>query len=133
MNRELFMLRLLHELSNFRYFDGLITEILDLLAQSGKEAAFLSLLTMRLRQLSVWGIYAAEHEGFENIGGGLFSLHLQRKEFNIRILYAFLPNSQPVLLLAFYERAGKKKTDYTPYISPALSRFKRIKEAYDHE
>ena len=132
MNRELFMLRLLHVFDAFHLFPSLITEILDELAKSGKEESFLRVLTKRLYQLSSLGLRACDLlEEFENIGDSLYSMHLAQKEFNIRILYSFLSNGEPVLLLAFYERAGKKHTDYTPYLEPALDRLTKMKEAHD--
>ena len=132
MNRELFMLRLLHAFDHYLFFDALIPEIMDCLSKSGKEESFLNLLVKRLYQLSALGFRACDLlEEFENLGGGLYSMHLAQKEYNIRILYAFLQNGQPVLLLSFYERAGKKRTDYTPYLPPALDRFKRMKEVYE--
>lgn len=59
-------------------------------------------------------------------------MHLAGRGFNIRILYAFLPNRQPVLLSAFHERAGKTKTDYTTYIPEANRRFEEMGKDYDN-
>ena len=73
-------------------------------------------------------LLAFRHKEFENIGGGLYSMHLAGKGFNLRILYAFLANQSPVLLLAFHERAGKRKTDYSGYIPQAAERLRQKKE-----
>lgn len=133
MNRETLMIYLLSFLSDFEMVDSLITNLLDIAAGSGYEAALIKLLVKRLGQLSALGVSAVNLEEFESIGNGLFSMHLAGKGFNIRILYSFLPNRQPVLLLAFYERAGKKNTDYTPYIPTAVALLDSKKEAYYHE
>ena len=130
MNRENVFQALLRYLSNFLLFPSFISELADIIAGSGYEKKFFNLLISRLIQLSALGINAIQLKEFENIGRGLYSLHLYKKEFNIRFLYAFMPNGQPVLLLPFFERAGKKKTDYTPYIEPALSRLAQVKEEF---
>lgn len=96
-------------LSQIRCHSALISELSDLIKLSGQEEQLFKQLTTKRRQLSVKGVYASKLDGFENIGGGLFSMRLCAKGYNIRILYFFLSNVQPVLLLAFYERGGKKK------------------------
>lgn len=105
-------------------------ELLALIAESGVEEAVFRLILLRLHMLQALGVEATRHKEFEPIKSGLYSMHLAGKGFNIRILYSFLPNRKPVLLLAFYEREGKRKTDYTPYIDPALSRLQRFKEEF---
>ena len=79
------------------------------------------------------GIQATVLREFEPLGGGLYSMHLSGQGYNIRILYGFMPNGQPVLLLAFHERAGKAKTDYSSHIPEAQKRFAEYKKGYDHE
>jgi hypothetical protein len=60
-------------------------------------------------------------------------MRLSGSEFNIRILYGFLPSGKPVLLLAFYERSGKRASDYTNNIFAAKKRLTEILEETDHE
>lgn len=133
MNQNQFIARLSELLDRIRYFPALISELSDILSQSGREKVFFRLLINRLQQLNTCGINAVMLEEFENLGNELYSMHLSSSGFNIRILYSFLPNCDPVLLLAFYERGGKKKTDYTPYIGPALSRLSEVKGSYYNE
>lgn len=133
MNREGILNYLLAYLSNFSYHSRLIYELIDIIAASGYEKKFFKLLVARLRHLSVMGIEATKHTEFEPLGNGLYSMHMSSTNFNIRILYSFLSNGQPVLLLPFFERAGKKNTDYTPYIKPALSRLAEMKEDFNNE
>lgn len=128
MNRESVLEELLEYLSNFLLYPSFISELTEIIAGSGYEKKLFTLLISRLHQLSALGINAVQLKEFENIGSGLYSLHLAKKEFNIRFLYAFMPNGQPVFLLPFFERAGKRNTDYTPYIEPALSRLVKMKE-----
>ena len=107
-------------------------EFLERIAGTGKEKKVFTLLSTRLMVLNAKGIHVVEDKEFENIGNGLYSMHLSGSGFNLRILFAFLPNSQPVLLLAFYERGGKGKTDYSSNIKTALSRLDQMKEDYEH-
>lgn len=112
--------------------DALVSELVKIVAETGNERSVFKIFIQRLFLLQSLGALAVQHKEFESIGDGLFSMHLAGRNFNIRILYSFLPNRQPVLLLAFYERGGKRKTDYTPYKEPALSRLKQIKEEFYH-
>lgn len=111
----------------------LISEILDLIAETGCENEFFKTLVLRLRMLAMLGARATQAKEFEPIGDGLFSMHLTGRNYNIRILYSFLQNRKPALLLAFYERAGKRKTDYTPYMEPAKARLQELKEMERNE
>lgn len=111
----------------------LISEILDLIAETGCEKTFFKTLVLRLRMLARFGAQATQAKEFESIGDGLFSMHLTGRNYNIRILYSFLQNRKPALLLAFYERAGKRKTDYTPYMEPAKARLQELKEMERNE
>lgn len=105
--------------------------MLSIIASSGNELKIFRLLTVRLQYLTQNGVLACQHEEFEPIGDGIYSMHLAGKGFNIRILYSFMLNKEPVLLLCFYERAGKRKTNYTPYISAARERLISEKEAFN--
>lgn len=111
----------------FQNFDGymhakLQQEIINLISRTGYEAKFLKLLIVRLAVLRETGIMACKQQEFENIGDGIYSMHLSGNGFNIRILYGFLKDHTPALLLAFEEREGKSKTDYTSYIPTAKAR-----------
>lgn len=83
---------------------------------------------MFLRILLELGVEATKMPGFELLGSGIYSMRFEGRDYNIRILYAFMPDRVPVLLHAFYEREGKKATDYTGRISLALDRFSKMKE-----
>ena len=128
MNKEDALRQLLNYLAMIDTHDDFTPELLALIAGSGTEADVFRLLVMRLTMLKALGIHAVRHKEFENIGGGLYSMHLAGKGFNLRILYAFLANQSPVLLLALHERAGKRKTDYSGYIPQAAERLRQKKE-----
>lgn len=103
---------------------ALCSDLIACISGSGWEKQFFNLLLTRLKYLKEHGVHATKHKEFELLGetNGLYSMHLFGKGFNIRILYAFAPNNRPVLLLGFFERSGKKKTDYTQYITLAQQR-----------
>lgn len=130
MNRKDLLARLLEAFDGIDIYHGFIAELLELIKESGVEQQFLSLLLSRLKYLKANGAQAIKHEEFEPLGDGVFSMHLAKSNFNIRILYTFLPNRNPCLLLCFYERAGKRATDYTHKIPAALSRYSEQLEAY---
>lgn len=132
MNKDDTLNYLLSYLGDFLYHENLINELLKLIAVSGSELQFFKLLVVRLRHLSSLGVLAVKLKEFEQINSELYSMHFAGTNFNIRILYSFMPNGRPVLLIPFYERAGKRKTDYTPYIEPALSRLATLREEYEN-
>ncbi len=109
-----------------------LSELLNLVAGKGFEDKVFKLLARQLILLNRYGVMVTDIKEFENIGGGLYSMHLTGSAFNLRILFAFLPNAQPALLLAFHERAGKRKTDYSSYLKPAQSRFEEIREEFEN-
>lgn len=131
MNKENVLSYLMRQLGDILTTRNLIPELVAILSESGNEAAFFKQLAKCLRILAIKGICAIELDGFENIGQGIFSMRLPAKGYNIRILYGFLPNSKPVLLLAFYERGGKRKTDYTPYLEPARKRLEEEEKRFN--
>lgn len=133
MNKESVLKVLLTYLSSISYHLDLPQELLSQITGSGFELKFFSLLVSRLRQLSIQGIQATVLKEFEPLGEGLYSMHLAGKGFNIRILYGFMPNGQPALLHAFYEREGKKKTDYSSHIPVAKSRLDELRGEFSYE
>lgn len=133
MNKETVLQNLLSILGAVQLFPSFIEEFMGIIALSGYEDKLFKLLITRLRQLAALGLEATRLEEFENLGDGLYSLHLAGKPFNVRILYSFLPNRQPVLLLPFYERGRKKKTDYTSHIPAARGRLEALKEEHYRE
>lgn len=133
MKTELFLAILSSYIGSTRHAPELINELCEILAQSGNELRFVKLLAVRLSTLAALGARAVSAPEFESIGSGLFSMHFAAAGFNIRILYSFLPNREPVLLLAFYEREGKGKTDYSLKLEPAKERLRRLKEEFENE
>ncbi len=128
MNKAAVIQMLLRLLGSFQCCSELVDELEEMLAGTGIEERFFTLLVQRLQILSQYGTSAVRIKEFESIGNGLFSMHLTGPGFNIRILYSFLPDRNPVLLHAFYERGGKKVTDYTQSIPVALKRLAFEKE-----
>ncbi|RKJ39526.1 hypothetical protein D7X94_11825 [Acutalibacter sp. 1XD8-33] len=128
MNKEKFIALLVAALHGISVHQDLILELLGILKSSGSEQAFLDILIARLKFLDERGIHAVRHQEFELLDQGIYSMHLARKEFNIRILYCFLSDGRPALLCAFFERAGHKDTDYTHEIPKAVQRRKELEE-----
>lgn len=132
MNKDSVIEQLKYSLKGILCHDSLFSELLNLVVGSGFEARVFKLLLSRLLLLNKHGVMVTNIKEFENIGSGLYSMHLTGPGFNIRILFSFLPNSLPVLLLAFHEREGKRKTNYSTHLDSALSRLDQMKEDYRH-
>lgn len=110
---------------------GFIEDLLDLLSSSGIEKRLFSKLTDYIKKLCTYGETAIGGKGdpMEHLSG--YS-HLSAMRFlfdgsNIRILFAFL-DGKIYLLCAFYERKGKKNTEYSSYIPVALQRLDELLE-----
>lgn len=113
----------------FSCHPDLCTDLSNIISRSGFEAKFLSLLLIRLKYLQSNGKNAINYpEGFEALrhSENLYSMRLSGKGFNIRILYTFLSDHMPLLLLGFEEKSGKKRTDYTSYIPVAEERIRNV-------
>ena len=130
MNREQIKQLLLELFGKFsaqiQFVPALFGELFSLLKGSGYESKFLKLFAVRLQSLVEYGYQVCQQKEFENIGDGIFSMHLAGEGFNIRILFGFLPDKTPTLLLAFYERSGKRKTNYSSYLPVAAQRLKEV-------
>lgn len=127
MNRRDVLEQLLDALADISIHSKLLEEMLSICAESGVEAKFVSMLISRLGFLAQSGVLATRHKEFEPIGSGLYSMHIAVRGGNIRILFGFLPDRSPALLLCFHERAGKSRTDYSSYIPVALRRLEECK------
>jgi hypothetical protein len=95
----------------------------------GKEAAFFRLLRVQLGYIVEFrhDINRVDsHERLKHSGTSLYSIHLRQSQFNIRLIIAFAPDNTPALLTTFFERSGKRKTDYSERIQLADARFKEI-------
>ena len=59
----------------------------------------------------------------------LYSIHLTLGgNFNVRFIIKFDESTTPYLLYAFYERKGKKKTDYTIPVKISQKRYLELKD-----
>lgn len=124
--REELLSELAERLSNFRVHERFISDLMKLVGKGGIAPRFFSLFYRRLEFLAEFGPRAHElHEEFERLDRNLYSMHVASRDFNIRILYSFLPDNT-VLLLPFYERAGKSNTDYAANIDTAKRRLKEL-------
>lgn len=133
MNQEAVLKQLAEILKRVFFHGDLIQDLHGILSKSGIEQAFLSLFLTRIKFLLEYSNNATKHEEFERLSHtsvGLYSMHLSRRGFNIRILYALLQEGDPVLLHAFSERAGKRVTSYENHIPIAEERLRSFLEEY---
>ena len=110
---------------NIKVHHDLIKDLATLLNNAGIKKSFLAKFKKGLCILSEYSTKAhiLSPEQFERLkdDNSLFSMHVQGKDFNIRILYSFISNDTR-LLHGFYERTGKKATNYTKPIKTAGER-----------
>lgn len=129
-------IKLLEEyLGDFKIHPLFFKELATLLQKDlkGKEKQFFDTLIKQLGYLASYGVAIANidsHERLKEKGRDFFSIHLQRKQFNVRFLVYIDNSGKSFLLSAFNERAGKKVSDYSqkiPILQECLNYFKEGK------
>lgn len=128
MNKDKLLELLEQFFSHFAYHPCLREDLLRLLARSGLEKDFFKVLIMQQSKFDSLGrAYAEQLHEFEPIDARLYSMHISKgKQFNIRILYAYLCHTdQRVLLHAFWERDS---SDYQKAIRIAYDRLRQLEE-----
>lgn len=120
MNTKEALKQLAQILGSFSVHNQFIKELSGLLKKElkGKEVTFFTILTTQLNNLSSFGsmIHTVDgHEKLKGSDGHYYSIHLQNKQFNVRLIVYISDANEISLLCAFYERAGKSTTDYTRY------------------
>lgn len=103
----------------FRFHSSFINEFKELLhGAKGHEKEIFALLIKQLNFVKILKkqVYTADgNEKIKNVEREYYSLHLSAKNFNLRLLITFDEKDNPLFLVAFYERSGKRKTDYTQW------------------
>ena len=84
----------------------------------GKEREFFNVLNTQLLNIKQFGplIYTIDsNEKLKGLDRQYYSIHLQRSQFNVRMLIYIKSDRVPLFLCIFYERTGKKQTGYEKY------------------
>jgi len=133
MNTKDAITELLYLLKDFYVHHRCLLEFKSLLKKelSGKADSFLQVLITQLKLLSDLGsriITVDDHEKLKYSDHDIYSIHLKRNQFNIRLLVIFDKMSNPYLLTVFFERSGKKASDYTDKTRIAYQRYVELQE-----
>lgn len=124
--------------SGFVLHKEFLKEIRNLLSKElkGKENAFFKSLTTQLNNIKTFGrmVYRVDNnEILKGADGHYYSIHIESKQFNIRLLIYIDDNGIPYFLCCFYERAGKRKTDYTAHTKVMKARLAQLLEGDANE
>lgn len=65
--------------------------------------------------------------------GEYYSLHITNKTVNLRMLMRFTEEKRPLFLAVFNEKAGKKTSNYSQWISIIKKRYAELKGEEDEE
>ena len=96
---------------------------------SGNEKEIFALFIKQLNFVKVLQKEVYKADGNEIIkyqNDDYYSLHLSGKNFNIRFLMTFDNSNNPVFLVAFYERSGKRSSNYSQWYDVLESRLNEI-------
>lgn len=133
--------RILYEyLDGYIFHPKFVDELKRLLAKelSGKESVFFKLLVQQLHNIDEFGFSIDRIDSNERLkytDGNYYSLHLKRQQFNVRLLICLCREdgkAKAYFLAAFYERAGKGKTDYSRFEKILPSRLAELKGGIDN-
>lgn len=120
-------------LGDFCIHKRCLKEIADLLKRDliGKEKIFFDSLTTQLANIKTFGllVYTLDNnEQLKGYDGHYISIHLEKKQFNIRLIVYIDNTSEAFLLHAFYERSGKRHTDYSSCNEIIQARLQELRE-----
>ncbi|GFI60907.1 hypothetical protein IMSAG049_00056 [Clostridiales bacterium] len=96
---------------------------------SGNEKEIFSLLIKQLNFVKMFKnqVYKADgNEIIKYLEDEYYSLHLSGKNFNFRLLMTFDEKNNPIFLAAFYERQGKRASDYTQWKEVLAKRYREM-------
>jgi len=131
MNTKEILTELAKLFNGFIIHERFIKELRDLLLTKlrGKEASFFNCLTTQLRNIKDFGVLVDRTDNNEKIkgyDGHYYSIHLQKSQFNVRLLVYINDDSIPYFLCAFYEEEGKRHTSYSQYTSTLENRYEEL-------
>lgn len=133
MNTQEALQILLSYLENFEVHPLFLKELSSILKSElkGKEKKFFKLLITQLKNIQDFGVMVHtvdSNEKIHGLDGHFYSIHFTQSQFNVRFII-YIPDNKPAYFLtAFYERAGKRATDYSKNTKVLLSRLKEMKE-----
>ena len=117
--------------SDYVFHELFLSELYNLLTKElkGKEAKFFNILSSQLNNIRTFGrmVYTVDsNEIIKGMDGHYYSIHLNNSQSNVRFLVYIFDDSTPWFLCAFYERSGKRKTDYSQYTPVLKRRFEEL-------
>ncbi len=138
MNTNDMLKQLASLLVSFSVHPKFISELSSLLKKDlkGKEAEFFKILTTQLNNIKCFGsnIYMVDsNEKLQGADGHYFSIHLQKSQFNVRLIVYIDDTNIPYFLCAFNERSGKSRTNYSAYTAVMEERINYFLGDDDHE
>lgn len=129
MNKSAVIEELCSLLDDVLIHPEVVNEIRQLILGTGNEKQFLRQLAKQLELLKELRGDVIKLPQFEKLKAyhGLYSMHLESKEYNIRVLYSY-SKQQDIILHCFYERAGKEISSYELHAPIAMRRKAEMEE-----
>lgn len=125
MDVRYYLQNILDSVSDIKYHPDLVNDFEELLNNTGllqdfASKFFFNLLILSDKKEKTHNYYSNNFEKLKT-EDDMYSMRIKLKGCNARILYSFLSDGT-ILLHCFYERGGKKNTDYTKAIKIAAKR-----------
>lgn len=127
MNKQAVMKELALLLDDVLIHPAVAGEIKQLILGTGKEKQFLKQLAKQIGLLKEYGKDVIQLPQFEKLKSyrDLYSMHLESKDYNIRMLYTYRVDGE-IILHCFYEKKGKEVTGYEKHAPIAMKRKREL-------
>ncbi len=114
---------------NFHFHQAFIQELVLLVKKISFQQVFFNQLITAFNNLREYKHNIYKVDSHERLTGSPFySIHLHCRNYNLRFLLSFNKNAEPIFLVAFYERSGKRKTGYASYLPDAQNRLDQFEK-----
>lgn len=117
----------------FKFHQKFIEELRELIANHsvGHEKELFNLMIKQFGFVNTFSTMvntADSNEILKDVNSGMdfYSLHIQSKTLNFRLLMTFTSENTPVFLVAFFEKSGKKISSYDKYTPVLKTRYNQI-------
>ena len=117
--------------SDFKCHSSFLAEFKQILQKEvvGKEKQLFKQLLTQLSNIKSMGrmVYMADkNERLKGTSKNFISIHLASSQYNVRLLIYVAAEGEAYFLSAFYERAGKSRTDYSRHTSVLDERLEQL-------
>ena len=108
---------------NFRFCMEFLFDLKNILSNISHQKTFFNQFVATMNNIKEYRHNIYQIDSHERLKGcPFYSIHLQCKNYNIRFLIKFDSSGNPIFLVAFEEKTGKRFTSYQRFVKKAYER-----------